>query len=550
QIQSTLTIAPGERVALQLEVILNGQPRNLISAFTIYSNGRITSPASELIEIGLQIPRGLQSASEIDLGALPQVSYAYDEANQTIRFTTDPKALRPVTLDGRPALAFAQPSASPPGTVLNYTLFASSADRDGERIFDGLSGGFDLRTFGEFGLLENTFVARMGDASEDFTRLDSRYVNENFEDASAFTAGDFVSGGFSWTRPIRMGGIQLRRSFGLRPDIVTIPTPSFGGSAAAPSTVDLYINGVRTLSENVSAGPFEILHPPVIYGGGTASVVVRDVLVRETISTSQFYASPQLLQTGLNDYSLELGMARRNYGILSADYDGKLAGSGSWRTGLSPNLTVQGHAEITSGLANVGGGMVTTVGSIGLLSAALAVSASDRGEGSLADIGFESRMPGFTISARTMRRFGDYNDLASWTEASTHHRGKLVFGAPREVDQLSLSSPLPWKGGSWGASLISARYDDQPESELLSLYYTHELGPVSLFATGVKDFASDSGDGLYIGLRIPLGARTSGSGGVSRRAGGSTTFVQATRQQEDKPGSIGWALRLSPSRKL
>ena len=88
-----------------------------------------------------------------------------------------------------------------------------------------------------------------------------------------------------------------------------------------PSTLDLFIDRVRALSTDVPQGPYAVMHPPVVQGAGIATVVVRDALGRKTVSTAPFYASPQLLADGLTDFSAEIGFARRNYAIVSNDYD-------------------------------------------------------------------------------------------------------------------------------------------------------------------------------------------------------------------------------------
>ena len=68
----------------------------------------------------------------------------------------------------------------------------------------------------------------------------------------SYRAGDTISGRtLAWTRPIRLGGLQVQRNFALRPDLVTLPLPSYSGSAAVPSTVDVYVNNIKS---TVAAG--------------------------------------------------------------------------------------------------------------------------------------------------------------------------------------------------------------------------------------------------------------------------------------------------------
>ena len=54
------------------------------------------------------------------------------------------------------------------------------------------------------------------------------------------------------------------------------PRSSFSGSAAVPSTVEVYAGGVHLFSQDVQPGPFTITGVPLVSGAGTARIVVSD----------------------------------------------------------------------------------------------------------------------------------------------------------------------------------------------------------------------------------------------------------------------------------
>lgn len=56
---------------------------------------------------------------------------------------------------------------------------------------------------------------------------------------------------------MRLGGVQVQTNFALRPDLVTLPIPALFGSAAVPSTRDVYTQNVKTYTGSVPAGPFK-----------------------------------------------------------------------------------------------------------------------------------------------------------------------------------------------------------------------------------------------------------------------------------------------------
>jgi outer membrane usher protein len=150
-----------------------------------------------------------------------------------------------------------QKPQSSTGAVLNYSLFFSTdnlLDRD-IKPFQGISGGFDARFFSPFGTLNQSFTASLSDGElQGVKRLNTTWSYSDPERMISYRAGDFVSGGLGWTRPVYLGGMQIQRNFSLRSDLVTLPMPVVSGSAAVPSTLEVYTGNVRTYSARCPLG--------------------------------------------------------------------------------------------------------------------------------------------------------------------------------------------------------------------------------------------------------------------------------------------------------
>jgi outer membrane usher protein len=170
-------------------------------------------------------------------------------------------------------------------------------------------------------------------------------VHSDPDTLETWTVGDLISSSLTWTRSLRMGGVQWKRSFDLRPDLLTFPSAALGGSAVVPSAVTLYINGVRQVETAVPSGPFIINQVAGINGAGQATLVTRDASRRAVSTTLPLYVDTRMLAAGLTDYSVELGVLRRRYTTASFDYAQTPAASASLRRGLSDSLTLEAHGE-------------------------------------------------------------------------------------------------------------------------------------------------------------------------------------------------------------
>ena len=210
-------------------------------------------------------------------------------------------------------------------------------------------------------------------------RLDTSWRHSNPDTLVTTRVGDAISSSLAWTRPVRLGGVQVSRDFSLRPDLITYPVPTLAGSAAVPSSVDLYVNNVRQYSGNAPSGPFVINAVPSVTGAGEAVIVTKDVLGRSVMTTVPLYIDSRLLSAGLADFSVEGGFVRRAYSLRSVDYAGDPSLSASLRYGLNAAVTVETHTEATIGVYNGGVGALWKVGEAGVLNGSVAASAGNGG---------------------------------------------------------------------------------------------------------------------------------------------------------------------------
>lgn len=543
---------------LYLDVYINGVRLGLLSAFHRYADGCLTIDKADLLQLNLKVPdSAAHKSGGICLEHMPGVSYRYDAKSQSIYLSVTDDARVPLIFDAHPSkrdLANS-PSESNLSAIFNYTLFANfnSDDFKTAPSYEGASAYLDGHLFSQYGGLDQSFTVRSAvpGMEPNLLRLDSRWYYDQPDKLISYAAGDVISGSLPWTRALRLGGIQVRRDFALQPDLVTQPIPQFSGSAAVPSTVEIYANQSRAFSQQVAGGPFSITNIPVVSGPGTMRLVIRDASGKETITEYAYYNSPLLIAPGLFDYSAESGFARTYYGLASNSYNENPIGSASFRYGLTPRLTVEGHAEGGAGLFNGGLGIAFGLSHYGV--ASLALSGSDKsGEFGAQGAGsFETSLWGARLFARSLRTLADYRDLVSATAPKTNPNNAsspitaAQSGAPyRRQDQVSLSLPF-----GFDPSFITFSYTDAEDAANAR----YKIGTASysrpffwdrstLSVTAFNDFERKDSYGVFASLTFSWDKYTASAiadaGAKSYSAGGVFS-----RSLGEEPGSFGYTVR-------
>ena len=547
---------------VHLEVFINDQTTNTTIELELDPAGsRLRTKRSELEAAGVKVPG---EGGKDDPVFVDQLGYAFrfDEANQQLRLTLTDAQRVARDYDTRGERERIKPSIDP-GFLLNYSLYGGSFRNTTSQLkFSGANASFDARAFSRFGVLSQSAIVgtTLYRESANFLRLDSTYTYQHPDTLLTGRAGDFVSNGLNWTRPVRMGGVQLQRDFAMRSDIVTRPIPVISGSAAAPSTVDVFINGTRSYSQDVGSGPFNLSNLPLMSGTGEARVVVRDAAGRETQTSMSLTNTVHLLRPGLYDFSVEAGFARRNYGILSDDYDRRPVASATLRRGINPWLTLETHAEGGAGLINGGAGLIAGIGPFGTLQSAFAYSRNGSASGIQLYAGWEGQFKWLNVNISSQRTFRTYQDLATVTAKIEPQQNTVLLpgglilpvsaslssiSPMRAMDRISFSAPLNFDAGSVNLSFINVKRDDGQRNKLVTVSYNRPMPlKANFFLTGFADFGTVRSKGIFAGLTIPILSGIYATSGVSfdpySRTSGS---FELTKPQPLQDNTYGWRVR-------
>ena len=295
-----------------------------------------------------------------------------------------------------------------------------------------------------------------------------------------------------------------------------------------------------SFQRSLAAGPFEIPQLPVATGGGTISVALTDALGRQTVTDLPFYAGAGLLAPGLQTYSIQAGAIRRNWGLASFDY-GALAASASYRRGISSRLTLETSLEAKGSTAMAGAGAVFNLNNQAVINGSIALSTSRNGGGSQFSVGFQRLGTILSLGANAVIASKGFRDIAA---ASYDAPARLRVNASAGVALGRFSTlGLAYAGieqdgdavqrqpGSVTGRLQNFADALQPalRVHIVSANYGVQLGRVSIFATGFRDFASRGNHGVQLGLTMPLGRASSASINAGTGPGGSTAQFQASR---------------------
>ena len=423
-----------------------------------------------------------------------------------------------------------------PGVLLNYNLYGTY----GTRGTGGLNAFTELRAFGRFGVFSNTSLIQEtnngnGQWQHGAVRLDTSWSMSFPNDMLTLRIGDTVTDALAWTRSTRIGGIQFGTNFGLQPYLVTAPLPAFIGSATLPSSIELYVNGLRQYSGQIPAGPFQLSTIPNISGAGNAQVVLTNALGQSTTLNFSLYGATQLLQKGLSDWSTEVGLVRENYGLDSFNYGHDVVGSGTWRYGISNYFTAEAHAEFTNGLSDAGVGGNWLLGSRGgIVSASAAHSQYGGRGGEQYGLGYSWSNNRFNFGLNGTRTYGNYRDVGT----------RYGSALPRLSAQTYLSYNFDYVGGL-GVSLLDLQIPRQSTERYASAYWYRSLGRrASLNLSYSEDLNNRRNRTVFLIVTVALDHNISLSGDM-QRVNGKTGFAVNAMQALPSEGGLGWRASLN-----
>jgi len=561
-----------------LSIVVNGQSDNQVVP-VVYRNNAYWVEAGVLAKNHVRLNG--QQQGLVNIASLPQVKAQYVAATQQLILQVPDDWLPKQNVSGDNLMGYT-PAQSSTGLLFNYDAYYSDP-HDGQR---SLATWMEQRLFSSVGILTNTGTWRYniegspGDvdstSQDGYIRYDTfwRYTDE--KGLVSYQMGDFVSNSLTWSNSARMGGLRISRNFGVRPDLVTYPLLQYSGTAAVPTTVDLFLNGFKASSNNLNSGPFTLTNVPYINGAGEATVVTTDALGRQVSTSVPFYVSNTLLRQGLTDFDLSLGAVRQNYGVDSADYS-DAAFSGIYRYGITNYLTISTHGEATQGLALGGIGADIAVGHWGTFSLSGSQSQANHapvtsGEfdtngnnvfannstqgipdtmgqnstqsatdsdtkaknGNQYTVGYSYYSTRFSLSALRSSRTPGYQDLTSYTSDTR---------LSRQADQVTFStSPFGQSNGTVGIGYYDVEAYDQSHTRLMNLSYSRSLWGQSSMFLSLNKTLSENGYSAQLQFIIPLDGGVSVNAGAQRNSAGNYQEQIGASKTTPTDGGLGWNL--------
>ncbi|MFC6841477.1 fimbria/pilus outer membrane usher protein [Xanthomonas theicola] len=528
--------AAPEPQTLYLDVAVNRTDRGL-APFELRA-GTLRATVATLRQLGFTLA-ARAPADWIALETLQNVDVRYDAALQQISLQAPLEQLSLPTTVLKAADEETPPASASPGVLLNYDLYATRTQTSSNVALTA-----ELRAFGSGpGLFTSTLVLRGGERHHDSrlhgesVRLDSAWQLDFPESAVSLSVGDFYTGFVDWSRSVRLGGVQVGSNYGLQPYRMLTPTPTFLGEAVVPSTVELYVDGLRQYNGEAPVGPFQLAAQPGISGNGNARIVVTDAFGRVRTLDFAFYGTQQLLAKGVTDWSAGIGHLRKDYGVRSFAYESELVASATQRRGVREDCTYELHAEGGGGVATAGVGGLWQLGNAGVVNLAYAHGRMGARQGGQYTLGYSWNNRHVNASVNTQRAQDGYRDL-----------GALQGALPVRASDSAVLGVNFTRFGSLGVSYVRLSYPHVDSTRYASLFWSQTFrGHWSANLSLNQNLHTGADRSLYFSLSTSLGQSRQASAAIQRN-GPRTSMVADLSQPlpgDGEVGGVGWRVQAS-----
>jgi outer membrane usher protein len=454
----------------------------------------------------------------VSLRAAPGLRYAFDERHLAVSVLVARERGPRQAFLAVPRRAYGAPLYPPPaGAFANYNLSAYGDSRkqlQNEALAAELGWHAGDYLLSSDGLLSRDETIGRTQA----TRLGTSVTLDRRESLQRIVIGDFATTGDALGSPLRLGGISFTKRYSLDPAVIRFPGQVFTGAVTLPSELLLYSNGVLVRRERVAPGSFELQNISPTSGMQITELVVRDVLGNEQRIVEPFYFSDALLRQGLDEYGIESGAERREFGTRSNDY-GALGSSVFYRRGITRWLTLGARGEALERRRNFGPTATAAAGRLGLFSLALTASDDSGRRGSGLLIGHNYQTPRFSTS------------LALRAESRDYARAAAGADPLRRKRELAGSAWMPLPNGTLlSVTLLDTQPWDAQRQRAVSLTARHAIARDVRVALTVRNIAGTSAGNeiaLSVGILFDaLGDRATLSATTQRLVGGEAQSLQ------------------------
>ncbi|WP_336768522.1 fimbria/pilus outer membrane usher protein [Acinetobacter nosocomialis] len=538
-------------IQLFLNISINSNPSEDLFSVKQSKDGKLYIRSGDLKTLRVKMDEHIPDSQWVCINELKGIQFKYLENEQSLNLQVPASMLTgySVELSGQQITSSGLLKMKPlNAAILNYSLYHTITND--ESIFSGSAEGIFNSALGNFssGVLYNG-SNETSYSHEKWVRLESKWQYVDPEKVRIYTLGDFVSNSSDWGSSVRLAGFQWSSAYTQRGDIVTSALPQFSGSAALPSTLDLYVNQQKIYSGLVPSGPFDIKQLPFI-SGNEVTLVTTDATGQQIITKKPYYFSSKILAKGINEFSVDVGVPRYNYGLYSNDYDDATFASGAIRYGYSNSLTLSGGVEAsTDGLTNLGTGFAKNLFGVGVINADIAASQYKDENGYSTLIGLEGRISK-NISFNTSYRkvFDNYFDLARVSQIRYLKDNQISAEPQSYLSYSALADEIIRAGINYNfyagygvyVGYNQIKYSDN-SYKLLSANLSGSLNKNwGFYSSAYKDYENHKDYGIYFALRYTPSTRTNAITSVSSDSGRLTYRQEVFVLSEPKINSFGW----------